>query len=187
MNPPLPPASPNWSPVNYYGGYQSRRKLSKASKDDDQRYHYAAMCGCRVACQVHGHNHLAAAAAVPTSDPRAFRGAVGCGCFVQRGAVTMHDTKPYPPTARSPAAARVFRWLLLLALCGAYLQGGVMKAMAFVPSSNACVSSARSRASPSWRISCSRRSRQPSRSRCYRRRTQEAIRKAAKRSNRRKQ
>jgi len=35
------------------------------------------------------------------------------------------------PAGGSSTAARALRWLLLLALCSAYLQGGIMKALAF--------------------------------------------------------
>jgi len=82
MSPPLPVASPSWSPVNHYGGYQSRRRPGTASDSGDPRYHYAAMCGCRMSCLLHGHDHVATAASVPSSDPRSFWGAVGCNCFV---------------------------------------------------------------------------------------------------------
>jgi hypothetical protein len=47
----------------------------------DKRYRYAAMCGCKASCHVHGHDHLAAASiAAPTSDSRGFWGALGCSC-----------------------------------------------------------------------------------------------------------
>jgi predicted amidohydrolase YtcJ len=81
LAPPLPPASPSWSPVKTFGGYQSRKVSLGAS--DDKRYHYAALCACASACRVHQHDHAyAGAAAAPTSDPKSFWGALGCSCFV---------------------------------------------------------------------------------------------------------
>lgn len=81
LAPPLPPASPNWSPVRNFGGYQSRKVAGGTS--DDLRYRYAAMCGCASACGVHGHDHtFAATASTPAADGRSFWGALGCSCFV---------------------------------------------------------------------------------------------------------
>ncbi|HSI59995.1 MAG TPA: amidohydrolase [Ideonella sp.] len=83
LAPPLPAASPSWSPVRRYGGYQARKSAPAAASQSEQRYHYAAMCRCASACGLHGHDHAAVArVALPTSDTRAFWGALGCGCFV---------------------------------------------------------------------------------------------------------
>ena len=80
LAPALPPASPSWSPVKTFGGYQSRKV---ALGDGDQRYHYAAMCACSSSCLVHGHDHAyATSAQAPTSDPKSFWGALGCSCYV---------------------------------------------------------------------------------------------------------
>jgi predicted amidohydrolase YtcJ len=74
LAPPLPPAMPDWSPVNRFGGYQARAK-------SPQRNHaFAAGCGCDRACTVHGHAH-AWAGTVPVADDRAFWGALGCSCW----------------------------------------------------------------------------------------------------------
>ncbi|ATU64450.1 amidohydrolase [Piscinibacter gummiphilus] len=83
LAPPLPPASPDWSPVRTYGGYQARGRVKLGASTGDARYHYAAMCACASACLVHGHGHTTAALSqVPTSDPQSFWGALGCACAV---------------------------------------------------------------------------------------------------------
>ena len=74
LAPPLPPATPDWSPVRTFGGYQKR-----ASADQQRKYAFAAACGCGTACGVHGHRH-AWAPDVPTDD-RSFWGALGCSCW----------------------------------------------------------------------------------------------------------
>ena len=82
LAPPLPPASPDWSPVRAYGGYQARG-IKLGASATDARYQYAAMCACASACLVHGHAHATAAmASVPARDPGAFWGALGCACAV---------------------------------------------------------------------------------------------------------
>lgn len=80
LAPPLPPASPSWSPVRRFGGYQARKL---ALGEGDRRYQYAAACACRAGCGLHGHDHLKAAATpVPALDAQAFWGALGCSCYV---------------------------------------------------------------------------------------------------------
>jgi predicted amidohydrolase YtcJ len=77
LAPPLPPASPDWSPVRRYGGYQHATAPSAET-------HAARSChvGCSHGCGVHGHDHAQAwAAAVPAADPKSFWGALGCACF----------------------------------------------------------------------------------------------------------
>jgi predicted amidohydrolase YtcJ len=70
LAPPMPKASPDWSPVGRY------RRFAPVPAAQRQ----AAAC-CALPCGVHGHRHLLAAAArVPTSDRNAFWGALGCGC-----------------------------------------------------------------------------------------------------------
>ena len=77
MNPPLPPAMPDWSPVRTFGGYQKR-----ASAEVGSKYAFAAGCGCASACGVHGHAHAQAlASAAPVRDEGAFWGALGCSCW----------------------------------------------------------------------------------------------------------
>jgi predicted amidohydrolase YtcJ len=79
LAPPLPPASPDWSPVRRFGGYQARKPTQSA----ELRQRYAAMCACSSGCGVHGHDHARVAnTAIPASDPGAFWGALGCSCYV---------------------------------------------------------------------------------------------------------
>jgi len=73
LSPALPPAMPDWSPVNSTGGYY--RQPEAAAK-------IANACGCGAACGVHGHNHAAALGSqVPAGDVQGFWGALGCGCW----------------------------------------------------------------------------------------------------------
>ncbi|MFP8836175.1 amidohydrolase [Hydrogenophaga sp. XSHU_21] len=82
LAPSLPPASPNWSPVRTFGGYQMRRKHAHAPAPQEAP-RYASMCGCASACFVHGHDHLAAARhQVPADDLSTFWGVLGCSCWV---------------------------------------------------------------------------------------------------------
>ena len=74
LAPPLPPAMPDWSPVRRFGGYQER-----SGADQKSVYAFAANCGCRTACGVHGHAHAWQLRA-PTDD-RSFWGALGCSCW----------------------------------------------------------------------------------------------------------
>ncbi len=68
----LPPAMPDWSPVNVFGGYQ------QAAVPASPR----VACGCDRSCGVHGHDHARAlAAAVPARDEAGFWGALGCSCW----------------------------------------------------------------------------------------------------------
>jgi len=73
LAPPLPPAMPDWSPVNRFGGYQARTKSAPPN-------HAFAGCGCDQACTIHGHTH-AWAADIPVADDKAFWGALGCSCW----------------------------------------------------------------------------------------------------------
>jgi hypothetical protein len=77
LAPPPPPAMPDWSPVNRYGGYQH------ASAESAPATHaMAAACGCGRACAVHGHDHgRTAAAPVREEDLKGFWGALGCSCW----------------------------------------------------------------------------------------------------------
>jgi len=72
LAPPLPKASPDWSPVGRYG------RLRTAPPATLQRQ--AAGC-CAAPCGVHGHRHLfAAMSEPPAGDRAAFWGALGCAC-----------------------------------------------------------------------------------------------------------
>lgn len=76
LAPPLPPPSPDWSPVKRFGGYQHQ-----PARADALAAASGASC-CTTACGVHGHSHAAAyGARVPASDLAGFWGALGCACF----------------------------------------------------------------------------------------------------------
>ncbi|AOL19548.1 amidohydrolase [Xanthomonas citri pv. malvacearum] len=74
LAPTLPPAMPDWSPVNRFGGYQAGGGVSglAAAPHAHARGH---------ACQAHGAHAHAGLHAVPTDDLRRFWGALGCACF----------------------------------------------------------------------------------------------------------
>lgn len=77
LAPPLPPAMPDWSPVNTFGGYNKTAPqaaaLAKAA---------ASSCGCASGCGVHGHDHAKSwGAALPVGDLKSFWGALGCACW----------------------------------------------------------------------------------------------------------
>jgi predicted amidohydrolase YtcJ len=79
--PPLPPASPDWSPVNRFGGHWSKNPAAGLfSRREGSSGRPMASC-CANACQVHGHAHVKAlASSVPAGD-RGFWGALGCACW----------------------------------------------------------------------------------------------------------
>lgn len=52
LAPPLPPAMPDWSPVNYYGGYFKPAADAAAVNAFSQ-----TTCGCGISSSVHGHAH----------------------------------------------------------------------------------------------------------------------------------
>ncbi|OLP57002.1 amidohydrolase [Rhizobium rhizosphaerae] len=83
---PLPPAMPNWSPVNRFGGYGAWGEPEGAGRHSLRRHslrHQAiAGCGCAQSCGVHGHDHAAAwGASLPVGDLKGFFGALGCACW----------------------------------------------------------------------------------------------------------
>jgi predicted amidohydrolase YtcJ len=73
--PPPPPAMPDWSPVNVYGGYQKQSAAPAVAARAA-----ATACGCATSCAVHGHDHARATTA-PVSDLKSFWGALGCACW----------------------------------------------------------------------------------------------------------
>jgi len=78
FNPPLPPAMPDWSPVN-----QFNLPSSGTSKNERPRQFSAHSC-CDSACSVHGHNHVIAwqtPLPIDEKSKSAFWGAIGCSCF----------------------------------------------------------------------------------------------------------
>jgi predicted amidohydrolase YtcJ len=80
LAPPLPPASPEWSPVRTFDSPGQRTATAAVP----QHAQHARAChdGCASACSLHGHGHqIAWASPLPVSDKRAFWGALGCSCF----------------------------------------------------------------------------------------------------------
>lgn len=69
LAPPLPPASPDWSPVRAFGGHYDRAVAAGAS----------AVTGHQ--CLAHGHHHHAHPPIVAAAPRDPFWGAVGCSCF----------------------------------------------------------------------------------------------------------
>lgn len=76
-SPPLPPASPSWSPVNVAPSPAMRAEAGQAV-----RMERACHDGCANACGVHGHDHrIAWTNPIPAADLKAFWGVLGCSCF----------------------------------------------------------------------------------------------------------
>ena len=76
LAPPSPPAMPDWSPVNLFGGYH------KQLQDNASQPALASACGCSSACNVHGHDHAKAwGSEVPAGDLKSFWGVLGCACW----------------------------------------------------------------------------------------------------------
>ncbi len=73
LAPQLPPAMPDWSPVNRFGGYHVGGAATGLATT--HRRHHG------VACSTHGAHGHAAQHAAPTNDLTAFWGAMGCSCF----------------------------------------------------------------------------------------------------------
>jgi predicted amidohydrolase YtcJ len=85
LAPPLPGASPDWSPVNIYGGYQARANMGKGYgivKGAPQKAQ-PSCCGPQphAACDVHGHDHAHALRHGPPGADKSFWGALGCACW----------------------------------------------------------------------------------------------------------
>ncbi|MEM9103579.1 MAG: amidohydrolase [Pseudomonadota bacterium] len=87
-NPPLPPAMPDWSPVNEFGGHYglpTQQDPATAAAIAKQMQKNAAndQC-CATACSLHGHHHNIAwntPLPIATQAKNAFWGALGCSCF----------------------------------------------------------------------------------------------------------
>ncbi len=78
FSPDLPPAMPDWSPVNHFGGYFKPAAGATALHPFAQ-----TACGCGNSCAVHGHAHgRAYQDAVDAGDQRGFWGALGCSCWM---------------------------------------------------------------------------------------------------------
>ena len=77
LAPPLPPAMPDWSPVNTFGGYNKTAPEAAALAKVA-----ASSCGCASGCGVHGHDHAKSwGASLPVGDLKSFWGALGCACW----------------------------------------------------------------------------------------------------------
>ena len=75
--PPLPPAMPDWSPVNYFEGYDKSRPKSMIAHAIP-----ATACSCASKCAIHGHAHAHAYLdAVSSNAQREVWGALGCSCW----------------------------------------------------------------------------------------------------------
>ena len=80
LSPPLPPASPSWSPVNA----EPSPAMRAATAGDAGANQVARAChdSCGNHCGVHGHDHgIAWNNPIPVRDLKAFWGALGCSCF----------------------------------------------------------------------------------------------------------
>lgn len=77
FDPGLPPAMPDWSPVNHGSRYWKSERNQAA-----MHALAAASCACASSCNVHGHAHGRASAGAVTDDQQsAFWGALGCACW----------------------------------------------------------------------------------------------------------
>jgi len=79
LAPPLPPASPSWSPANHVESPAQRPEATAPPV-------HARAChdGCTLSCGLHGHHHeIAWTKPLPITDSArgAFWGALGCSCF----------------------------------------------------------------------------------------------------------
>ena len=73
---PVPPATPDWSPVRSFGGYAGWGEQAILQQKAAQA------CSCAQSCGVHGHDHATAwSSRLPISDLKSFWGAFGCACW----------------------------------------------------------------------------------------------------------
>lgn len=81
QDPPIPPASPDWSPVKRFGG-QWRYSENRNAPSLQPLQKNSAVCACSSSCGMHGHSH-AWMLDVPINDQdkKSFWGALGCSCF----------------------------------------------------------------------------------------------------------
>jgi hypothetical protein len=78
LAPPLPPASPSWTPVGAFASPGMRTASVQPSVQHVRSCHD----GCASACGIHGHDHrIAWANPIPVRDLKSFWGALGCSCF----------------------------------------------------------------------------------------------------------
>jgi predicted amidohydrolase YtcJ len=80
-DPPLPPASPTWSPVKRFGG-QWRLSENRNAPSNQSLQSQSALCECASSCGMHGHSHSwMLDVPVNDKDKKSFWGALGCSCF----------------------------------------------------------------------------------------------------------
>ena len=78
LAPPLPLPSPDWSPVNKFGGYYKR-----GTKADASRKVGVVGAAAGYSCAVHGRQQqLAWFADIPAADQGEFWSALGCSCWM---------------------------------------------------------------------------------------------------------
>ena len=76
-SPPLPPASPSWTPVGAVPSPANRVEIGGTTQ-----FAHACHDGCGNTCGIHGHDHgIAWNNPIPVSDKGRFWGALGCSCF----------------------------------------------------------------------------------------------------------
>ncbi|MDN3919713.1 amidohydrolase [Roseateles violae] len=79
--PPLPPASPDWSPVNRFGGHwHANPAAGLFTRPAGAPLRQLASC-CAAPCGVHGHAHERAYRGGVPAEDRGFWGALGCACW----------------------------------------------------------------------------------------------------------
>lgn len=78
LDPPLPPASPDWSVNANFASPAERAAPLEPARQDMRACHD----GCGSGCGLHGHAHgIAWRSPIPVQDKGAFWGALGCSCF----------------------------------------------------------------------------------------------------------
>jgi predicted amidohydrolase YtcJ len=78
LAPPLPPASPDWSPVRAYGGHHAPVHIAGAAAGATMAADAISSCALHGHGHSHGHAHSHSGAALPRNP---FWGPAGCGCF----------------------------------------------------------------------------------------------------------
>lgn len=77
FDPGLPPAMPDWSPINHGSRYWKSEQSQAAMHTV-----VAAACGCALPCTIHGHAHGKATSSAVADDMQSpFWGALGCSCW----------------------------------------------------------------------------------------------------------
>jgi predicted amidohydrolase YtcJ len=78
LAPPLPPASPSWTPVEALASPGMRAESAGAPVQHARSCHD----GCASGCGIHGHDHgIAWTNPIPVRNLKSFWGALGCSCF----------------------------------------------------------------------------------------------------------